>query len=291
MNIVITINHCYALPATVMLTSLFDWHKAEKHSVYLLYAEKNLEKDDIERIRATVERFGHSFFPKALDESCFSGFKVDYHFSVEAYFRFLIQSVLPQEEERAIYLEADQIIKGDISEFYYGDMKGKCVAVCRAVNDHPDILLRKLHLPEDTMYFNSGVILYDLKRLRETIRQEAYFEYLRTFPERITWMDQDVLNVLYADCKMVADYRKYNFQVSYKTVLTQEDMLGVERDTRIIHYIGSAKPWLPGYHGQLLKYYMQYEKMACSRAYVLRMNVLRMAYRGRRWMKSLIAGR
>lgn len=261
MNIVLTLNDAYSKPVITMLTSLFMNNNLERHCIYLLYSVSNLQSSNIARIRQVVEKFGNELRLSPVDEALFRGFKVDHHFSVEAYYRFLVQSILPDEASRAIYLEADQIIKGDLSDFYYSDLGGKCVAVCQSINKNPGPLLSKLQLPPQTVYFNSGVILYDLARLRQTVPQSAYFDYLHEHQDCVTWMDQDVLNVIYADKKCIADYRQYNYMIFDNTQLTEAEQNEIETHTKIIHYIGAVKPWMPGYRGHVGEYWRYYERM------------------------------
>lgn len=262
MNIVLTINDNYAIPATVMLTSLFENNRTEPHHLYLLYTEGNLSRESLARIGQITARYRQAFSPCALDGSLFDGLMVDHHFSVEAYYRFMVQSILPEEADRAIYLEADQIIKGDLSAFYHHDLGGRCVSVCQSINDDPGTLLKKLHLPPENVYFNSGMILYDLQSLRAQVPQCAYFDYLHAHADRVTWMDQDVLNVIYASCKEVAERRKYNYQVFSGAALSAEELEAVERETCIVHYIGGVKPWHAAFRGRIGRYYDQYARLA-----------------------------
>jgi lipopolysaccharide biosynthesis glycosyltransferase len=92
------------------------------------------------------------------------------YYSVAIYYRMFIPSLFPQYD-KAIYLDADLILVGDISELYNTNIEGKLVG---AINDR-----LVLDVPEFAAYannaigvaaheyFNSGVLVMNLKKFRE----------------------------------------------------------------------------------------------------------------------------
>ena len=88
------------------------------------------------------------------------------HISPAAYLRLMMVEALDPAIQRVLYLDADIIINGDILPLWTTPLGGK---VCAAVADawvNAEEFGEKWHLQAGGHYFNSGVMLFDLDRLR-----------------------------------------------------------------------------------------------------------------------------
>ncbi|MBR5376284.1 MAG: hypothetical protein IK139_03295, partial [Lachnospiraceae bacterium] len=90
----------------------------------------------------------------------------------------LFAGSLPQiDSERLLYLDSDTIADGRLDELIDHDMKGLPVAMIL------DSLVRKhklrLGFTEEEPYFNSGVMLFDLKEWRERKCSERIAEHVK----------------------------------------------------------------------------------------------------------------
>lgn len=258
MNILIAINDGYFKPARVMLTSLCENNSFEKHQIYLLYSE--LSEKNIRLLRECLAQYGSELIDIYVDKEKFEGLPTSHHFTIETYYRFLMQSMVPESLDRILWLDADMIVKGNIKEFYYQDFAGNNVVVCQSINSNTAPLLKKLCLKEETVYFNAGIILFNLNQIRKCITPNVYFEYARDNADKITWLDQDVLNVIFADTKKVADYKIYNLQHFSDTKFDKEALKSMENENCVLHYIGHIKPWHYKFTNKTLKYYRRYAK-------------------------------
>ena len=276
MNILIAINDGYYIPAKVMLTSLCENNRFEKHNVYLLYSQ--LKDYNIEDLKTTMASYGCIVNPVFVDDKNFEGLPVSHHFSIETYYRFLMQSKVPESLDRILWLDADMIIKGSLKEFYYQRFEDNYVVVCESINKDPSILIKKLCLPEGTTYFNAGIILFNLEMIRREINPRVYFEYARDHADRITWLDQDILNVIFAEKKKIDDYRIYNYQHFTNHIIPPSEKKILDNDTVVLHYIGSVKPWHFKYIGYTYKYYRKYARKYESITETLRFELLHFMY-------------
>ncbi|WP_026493683.1 glycosyltransferase family 8 protein [Butyrivibrio sp. XPD2002] len=258
MNILIAVNDGYFKPARVMLTSLCVNNTFEEHNVYLLYHDLN--ENSIENLRTTMKKYNCMVHPVYVDDDKFNDLPVSHHFSIETYYRFLMQTMVPSELERILWLDADMIIKGDLKEFYYQDFDDNYIAVCKSINKDPDSLIRKLCLPQNTVYFNAGIILFNLTKIRNEIDPRVYFEYAQENAEKITWLDQDILNAIFCNKKIVHGYKKYNYQHFTESDFSKQEKSIIDNDTVVLHYIGNVKPWHFKYIGYTLKYYRRYAR-------------------------------
>lgn len=258
MNILIAINSNYLIAARVMLTSLFENNK-EFINVYLLY--NDLNENEIEILRHCVEdKYKCKLHPILVDKNQFNNLPISHHFTIETYYRFLAQSIISNDIERILWLDVDMIVKKSIKDLYYQDFDDKYIIVCQSINKHPEVLIKKLGLKENSKYFNAGMILFNLKEIRENVSPMIYFEYIENNRDKITWLDQDVLNAIYNEKSKYVDYKIYNMQTFSDEKIDKLDIEKINNDTAIIHYIGACKPWNLKYNNYCSKFYWQYAK-------------------------------
>ncbi len=107
--------------------------------------------------------------------------------------------------------------------------------------DAPDILKIKadLGLEKEYKYFNSGVILFNLKALRENTSLEGIFSVADRLKDKLVWIDQDLLNALYKDNIKYGDIDVYNCFVVYGNYLPKKRA----KNAAILHFLGYYKPW------------------------------------------------
>lgn len=153
------------------------------------------------------------------------------HLSYAAFFRYFIPQFV--EENRAIYLDSDVIVRGSLDALFSEDLGDFPMA---AVEDD---------LTSDS--FNSGVMLIDVDAWRAEGVTEQLFELTNQFHES-SFGDQGILNILFQK-RWKKLPQKYNFMVgmdtvarNYQIVSWYQDSLVVEKETKIIHYTGE-KPW------------------------------------------------
>lgn len=262
MNLIVACNQNYVHPLRVMLTSFLNSNTFEHHNIYFLYSD--VDQESIVRVKHFLER-KHlcTFVPIAVHKDDFTDFPVSHHFSIETYYRFLVQDIVPKTESRALWLDVDMIVRKSLKEFYYQNFNNNTLVVCKSINKEPKALLDKLGCPEGSIYFNAGCILFNLEHLRDTTLRD-YSLFYEQNKERITWLDQDILNAMYAKKTQFADYRIYNMQMFSDTVFTEAELHFINEHTAIVHYIGGVKPWHSRYSNPCLTYWVEYEKQAYS---------------------------
>ena len=138
MNVLVAANEKYMHPLKVMLTSLLDSNKGEFHNIYFLYTHV-YEKTVASLKKYLEKKFECKFIPNYIDVDDFKDFPVCHHFSIETYYRFLAQDIIPQSEDRVLWLDADMIIRKPLNDFYYQDLEGKTLAACRSINKNPQV--------------------------------------------------------------------------------------------------------------------------------------------------------
>ena len=263
LNIVITVDDNYIRPALIMLESLFEHNPASVH-VWLLHS--NVCDDNLCRLTSHVEARGGQFTDIRVAGGLFEGAPVNKYFTKEMYYRLLIPRLLPEEEERALYLDPDIIIRGDLRRLYDMDFQGKMMAAI------PDYLgdsyyperKKNLGLGEEYRYINSGVILFNNPLMRAEFDLDDMFGFLAREGGAYEFPDQDLINVYFKDRILYAP-REFNFTTEYVSVGDFLRYVFSPRYRRseqvtVAHYMGKCKPWKPSYYYKYYGLYQSYLK-------------------------------
>ena len=254
MNILITLNSEYADYAAVMLTSLITNNDANI-SVFCLY--RNLDNSAKELLISTVVRkSGNSIeFIYMDDEKCklFKDFPTTDALTVECYFVLMAHDFLPSSMERILYLDSDLLVDGDMSELYNASFDEQYVVV--AGQSHKEVNGNLYPLGARPKYgecFNSGVILFNLPKMRQDIAAKVYWDFAVKENYDFSLADQGILNLVFFDKAKYVDTMKYNFRMSIYRNYLEDGNTELKIKPLIIHFashdfyhIGYAtKPWL-----------------------------------------------
>ena len=124
-----------------------------------------------------------------IDEKIFDGFPCPNWVTIEAWFRCLLADSLP-DEDVVLYLDCDTIVRGSLHELFKIELGDNLVGVIEDVSESKQ--KAKGIALDDNFYFNSGVMLINLKAWRKT----DFFGRLKDIvmtDNRIS-NDQDALN-------------------------------------------------------------------------------------------------
>lgn len=158
------------------------------------------------------------------------------------YFRLMIPQFVPADVDRVIYLDSDLILQGDIGELWDFDLDGHALGAVVDAGQSPVDFAARYSLPSDGQYFNAGVLLLDVKKLREERIFDRTIELLAN--NVYEYDDQDALNISFWNrwTKIPPDW---NFQRKFLhekfaswTALTRS-----APRPKIIHFTDATKPW------------------------------------------------
>ncbi|MCL2089270.1 MAG: VTT domain-containing protein [Oscillospiraceae bacterium] len=260
MNILVTLDKNYIPQLKVMLTSLLCGNPDEDFAVYT--AHSSLTEDDFDDIRAAVSSRCR-VIPIAISDTLFSSDPVLSRIPKETYYRLLAIDFLPEDVERILYLDADTVVINPIKPHYDIDFGDNLIAASGHVSGFVDAFnRRRLKMPKGTRYINAGVMMMNIKGLRDyPVTTEDIFSYIKANAKKLMLADQDVINALYGDKIILIDPRLFNLDEKiYISNSTQIDLDWVRANTAIVHYNGSQKPWKPNYNGQLACFYEKYSQ-------------------------------
>lgn len=224
-------------------------------------------------------------------ELCYSCENFVRYLPKAAYFRLIAPYIMPENVDKALYLDCDIIINGSVERLYNENIYHAAVA---AVPDLPnEQTYHRLGLKKEDWYFNSGVLLMNLQYWREHHVTERCLQCLKKEKEKIVFHDQDTLNLVLKNEKQRLSVM-YNFQTNFlnenvksNDIIYQEvkPYLTREKQPIIIHYIYKVKPWHRYDNHPYHDYFMYYRKISFfSNAKILlpdrNKNILK-------WLKSI----
>ena len=182
------------------------------------------------------------------------------------YYRLLAPFLLPGEIKRILYLDPDILVINPLRPLWETDMEGRLFAAA-AHTGKTELVnsVNKLRLGTGQDYYNSGVLLMDLKAGRQDISPKEVYNFVEQHRRELLLPDQDILNVLYGERILPLEDVLWNYDArNYSSYVLRSgglwDMEWVMEHTAILHFCGKEKPWKPNYRrrfGVLYRHYMQ----------------------------------
>lgn len=259
-TIVLISDDNYVLPTVVMIESIVDNYNREKDlQIYVM--SWRLSGENILRINSLSR---NNIIVKALlvdpDEykDRMNLINQNTHVTPTALLKFEIANIL-KSEDMALYLDGDMVCKKDLSPLFETNMGDNYVA---ASFEFLKYVANKYALKENTkipFYFNSGVMLLNLKKMREDevanrLWSVKFKSYNKDSHGKGGLMDQDTFNEVCAEkvielpiiyncnCNFVGYQDLEAINSIYHTEFNTAEQM--ENQTVIIHFVGKTdKPW------------------------------------------------
>lgn len=270
MNILYASNDGFARHLGTSMYSLFDKNKdAKEITVYVL--SLGLSEENRGKLQVIADQFGRNLVILEMgDIRERFDFDVDtggYDISIMG--RLFMGEMLPETVDRVLYLDCDTVVVRSLKRMWKENLGD---AVFGAVME-PTIytaVKESIGLGEEDGYYNSGMLLVDLKRWREEHVQEKLLAFLKEKGGALFASDQDLLNgalkgqihTLMPKFNFFPNYRYFSYKTlvdhapSYKAV-SREEFREAKKHPVIIHYMGDERPWI---QGNLNHYRLAYER-------------------------------
>ena len=244
-NIVLSPDNNYAKHAAVVMASVLGNCENPENVAFHILEDGSLSQENREKL-AFVVKSGAEIFFERIDMHGMAELPESGYLTVNMWYRLCIASALPQNIERALYLDCDTVVNAPLSEIFNIDMRGKTVA--GAMDCWWKKFDKRIGFPKGYRYFNSGVLLIDMERWRGLGIEKKLFDFLSENPEKARLLDQTVLNIVlqneYLNLPMA-----YNFQ--YVPPFFEEscylrdasEYVDTLPAPKIVHFVGMYKPW------------------------------------------------
>lgn len=223
-----------------IMSILDNSSKEYKYKIHILY--ENLKKEDIKKIsRLECENCEINFKEmkdgmELITNRVENKLRCDY-FTLTIFFRIFIAELFP-EYDKGIYIDSDVIVPGDISELYNKDLKGNLIgaSIDHSIQKIPEFIkyVENCDGIPGKQYINSGILLMNLKQMREKKFVKRFLELLSTYHFDSIAPDQDYINAICHDKILYLDEEWDAMPAEGKEEL---------KNPKLIHYNLFSKPW------------------------------------------------
>lgn len=249
-QVVFITDNNYLVNTAVAIISLYE-NKSEnsEYDVYLIITD-DVENEGINKIKI----ISRDDFVIHIVKSPYSvdDFKLDETYvSPAAINKFYLADIL-SELDKVIYIDGDVIINGDLKKLYDIELNEEYAAVVRDILAENKLHIIKILQSNLKFYFNSGMMLLNLKKIRQDDLAQKLIKYKKYGINQ--FMDQDALNICFnGNVKYLSC--EYNYMITMEKYFDGEfinkeyglalDNTEIDRlsGAKIIHMTGGEKPW------------------------------------------------
>lgn len=270
MNIVFATSDLYSRPAAVTIKSLLV-NNTNADEINIYYIENGLKEENRQILENLVHQYSRkiSFIPMPFSMNEIGGL-VRTNPVVYTYCYF--QDILPDTVDKVLLLESDAIVVNSLSEYFDLNIDDYYLA---AADDFQSKWYKKiLGIRSSNPYFNSGIMLFNLKKWREDGISEKTTNLIKEGKSKFFYEVQDELNVLLENNILLLP-PKFNattaiFLFDYKDMLryrwpsTKCSEIAYEEartNPLVVHFtknqIIQSRPWVEGCVHPYNEYYLK----------------------------------
>ena len=273
-NLIYASNDGYACHLAASLVSLLENNRQIPHlAVYVLSVNMCREYQD--RLKALAARYGRSLSVVEMgDLKKRFDYDIDTRgFDISAMARLFAPQVLPDQVEKALYLDCDTFVCGSIAPLYETELGQNLIGMVMEPTAYAS-MRRAIGLTMDDPYYNSGVLLMALGQWRAQNVLEQLLDFYAASEGSLFACDQDTLNGALRG-RILTLPPKYNFFTNYRyfrystltSISASYELVGEKafREAKafpvILHYLGDERPWIWGNHNHYRRLYEAYLAM------------------------------
>lgn len=247
----------YAMPLAVMVRSaLANLESNRKIALFIL--DGGISKSNKNKITKSLQSEQIDISWLQIDDTQLNNLILTGHLTTAAYYRLLIPKLLPPEFNKAIYLDSDMIVKGNLEELWNIPLKDNYVL---AVQDDHQLYIsmseglrnyQDTGICPDYKYFNSGLLVINLEKWRKENIGAKIIEYINQNKEYVKDNDQDGLNAILAGKwgeihpRWNQMPRIYDYSSWQESPYPEDIYKELLHKPYIIHFTNSPKPWYAG---------------------------------------------
>lgn len=267
-HLLVTFDKKYIAPFQTMLKSLVINNPQEIIHVWLLHSE--ISQEELQKLEEYCGLQRVTLTPLQVDRTMFQNAPISKRYPKEMYYRLLAPHILPVSLEKILYIDPDILVINAIRPLWEMELGENVFAAA----SHTDIFgmidnINRMRLGKEHEYFNSGVMLMDLKQARELVKPDEIFSCVREHAVELVLPDQDVFNYLYGEHTLPVEDTIWNYDTRYYSDYQirsggLSDMDWVMKNTVFLHFCGKKKPWKTAYSGRFSALYKHYMNLSAK---------------------------
>lgn len=213
--------------------------KNTKAKIYVIL--KDYGKKEIANLNNTLRAFEGRYELVVFDVEEFDlGKGRGLHGNMMTYTTLLFPTIVPSD--RVLYLDSDLLVLSDLAPLYYYDLGQYPVAAVGGILKHIALpqerdFLIGLGISDDSLYFNAGVVLYDVNLWNSKNYTQRCFDFSFAHPDDLYTADQTVFNgVMNSNvCSLPPQFNRH--------CPSDAALIDPNSSNAIHHFVGSPKPW------------------------------------------------
>lgn len=268
-TIVLICDDAYVMPTRVCIQSILD-NSGVSNGLRIYVCSFALSQENVRALEGMSTQtipVSVKILSRAAVEDKIRRVSPKTHVSTAALIKFELPNYFP-ELDQVLYLDSDIVVKGNLGELLQMDISNAYLAASFEYLVHFQNIRYNLHRDRgEEFYFNSGVMLLNLRKMREDQLSDRLWDY-KLNHAKTKLMDQECLNAVCHSAVRPLSV-KWNFNPFF---LDHEDVREINKvyaeaypsseklfeDVRILHYVGAEdKPWI--YETATLRSYWQAE--------------------------------
>lgn len=272
-NIVFICDETYIIPTVTAITSLIKNKK--QNTCYTVYIVANNISDSSINIFYkfnNIKNINIKIIKKSIE---YAEFKINNGISkvtTSAILKFKLADIL-SNLDKVLYLDGDVIVQKDLLELYNTELTQEFAAAVkdlRAMYKFNPSVTERLKITRQE-YFNSGVMLLNLSKIREDNISEKLLEYRKNGIN--FFMDQDALNVVFENnVKYLSLFNNFMLtvfsffsldEINYYFDISEnkKNKKYFVKESAILHFTSNEKPW-QYYNTEFNKIWYSYYKQS-----------------------------
>ena len=249
-HIVIAADSAYLPWAATAMLSALERHDPGTLAFHLLHDGAIIDSE-AQRFEQLVRPAAGSIELHAVRDERIDALRPPRSGSFVTWFRLIVPDLFP-DLSRVLLLDADTFITDRLEPLWTTPLlQAPLAAVANVVEPTRGPHVRSLGIVDPRTYLNAGVLLLDLERMRSEGASEALLRFASENASRISWLDQDTLNVVFAG-RWLPLHPRWNAMNSLWTwrdwaeeVFGDDAVRDATTSPGILHFEGPAmcKPW------------------------------------------------
>ncbi len=278
------VDNPYAMMATTMIKSIQHNHQGNE-IVHVYLIDNGLTKRSKRKLLSSVKSSIIKIIWLRVNDYTLRLLSIDNYFQALSthYYRLLIPYLIPEKFSKVIYLDCDLLAMVDIKELWKEKFDGNVICAvqdsrvrmvscrCGGIKNY-----QELGLDAETKFFNSGVLLIDLKKWREKRISEKVLRCNEDNKDHVIWDNKETNGEdahLNEQNKKFVKYRdQYGLNVVLSNMWKELDPRwnqfpeAADFNTFILHYAG-RNPIDQDYDGKYKELFLKYLDMTIWRLY------------------------
>jgi lipopolysaccharide biosynthesis glycosyltransferase len=194
--VALTFDANYLAPASAVVRSCLV-HTGGPSLQFEIIHDESLSRHDRQRLQAMCAEAGAGINLHLMDERRLRGLPAVGRFGSIVWWRLLLPEIL-EVVDRVLYLDCDTLVLAPLHPLWSEDLgTSPLAAVANVVEPRMREHVARLGVRYPGGFFNAGVLLLHLDRMRDERSTDELIDYALSHHEALPWNDQDALNVIF----------------------------------------------------------------------------------------------